>query len=113
MPHVQAGAVDRTVPHSSSTVFDLTYRVADVSSQTLVVPLNGDVLPPASARAFGPYKLSLHSGSDKFSIYPTFAAATRGMLQQKTAGTSAMLYARTLEAHFLRHLEPLVARSTT
>ena len=61
MPHVQAGAVNRTAPHSSSTVFDLTYLVADASSQTLVVSLYGDVLAASisSRRAFGPYKLSL------------------------------------------------------
>jgi hypothetical protein len=35
------------------------------------------------------------------------------MLHLKTAGTSAELYARTPEAHFVRHLEPLVARTTT
>ena len=40
------------------------------------------------ARAMGPYKLSLHSGSDKFSIYPLFSEATRGMCHLKTAGTS-------------------------
>lgn len=40
------------------------------------------------ARALGPYKLSLHSGSDKFSIYPLFAQATRGVAHLKTAGTS-------------------------
>jgi hypothetical protein len=42
----------------------------------------------AIARAFGPYKLSLHSGSDKFSVYPLFVAATRGVAHLKTAGTS-------------------------
>lgn len=40
------------------------------------------------ARALGPYKLSLHSGSDKFSIYPLFAEATRWVSHLKTAGTS-------------------------
>ena len=40
------------------------------------------------ARALGPYKLSLHSGSDKYSIYPLFARATRGLAHLKTAGTS-------------------------
>ena len=40
------------------------------------------------ARVLGPYKLSLHSGSDKFSIYPLFAEATRGVSHLKTAGTS-------------------------
>ncbi len=34
------------------------------------------------------YKLSLHSGSDKFSIYRIFAEATEGEFHVKTAGTS-------------------------
>jgi hypothetical protein len=42
----------------------------------------------AIARYFGPYKLSLHSGSDKFSIYPYLAHATQGLVHLKTAGTS-------------------------
>ncbi|MBN1430902.1 MAG: hypothetical protein JXB07_21205 [Anaerolineae bacterium] len=40
------------------------------------------------AQAFGPYKLSLHSGSDKFSIYPIVARLTNGLVHLKTAGTS-------------------------
>lgn len=42
----------------------------------------------AVARAFGPYKLSLHSGSDKFSIYPIAARLAGGHVHLKTAGTS-------------------------
>lgn len=42
----------------------------------------------AIARALGPYKLSLHSGSDKFSVYPLIVAATHGLVHLKTAGTS-------------------------
>jgi tagaturonate epimerase len=42
----------------------------------------------AIARALGPYKLSLHSGSDKFSIYGIAAELTRGLVHLKTAGTS-------------------------
>ena len=42
----------------------------------------------AIARAFGPYKLSIHSGSDKFSIYPIIARLTGGLVHVKTAGTS-------------------------
>lgn len=50
----------------------------------------------AVARVFGPYKLSLHSGSDKFSIYPIAARLTDGssvglsgpLVHVKTAGTS-------------------------
>jgi tagaturonate epimerase len=40
------------------------------------------------ARALGPYKLSLHSGSDKYSTYPLIAEATEGVVHLKTAGTS-------------------------
>jgi len=42
----------------------------------------------AIARACGPYKLSIHSGSDKFSIYPVTAELTQGLAHVKTAGTS-------------------------
>lgn len=42
----------------------------------------------AIAAMLGPYKLSLHSGSDKLSIYTALARATKGMFHVKTAGTS-------------------------
>jgi hypothetical protein len=42
----------------------------------------------AIARTLGPYKLSLHSGSDKFSVYPITAELARGLVHLKTAGTS-------------------------
>jgi hypothetical protein len=42
----------------------------------------------AIAKELGPYKLSLHSGSDKLSIYPSLARATKGLFHVKTAGTS-------------------------
>jgi tagaturonate epimerase len=42
------------------------------------------------ARAHGGYKISVHSGSDKFSIYPMIAKATEGCFHLKTAGTSWM-----------------------
>ncbi len=42
----------------------------------------------AIARGLGPYKLSLHSGSDKFSIYPLMSRACGGLVHLKTAGTS-------------------------
>jgi tagaturonate epimerase len=50
----------------------------------------------AVARAFGPYKLSLHSGSDKFSIYPIAARCTEGRVHLKTAGTSYLEALRTV-----------------
>lgn len=42
----------------------------------------------AIAAFCGPYKLSLHSGSDKFSVYPIFGRLCGEMLHVKTAGTS-------------------------
>ncbi len=42
----------------------------------------------AIARECGPYKLSLHSGSDKFSIYPIIARHAGDLVHVKTAGTS-------------------------
>jgi hypothetical protein len=51
--------------------------------------LRADLIGHAQvARALGPYKLSLHSGSDKFSVYPLIVAAARGQVHLKTAGTS-------------------------
>jgi hypothetical protein len=40
------------------------------------------------SRQFGPYKLSLHSGSDKFSVYPIAARVCGNLVHLKTAGTS-------------------------
>ena len=42
----------------------------------------------AVMRTLGPYKMSIHSGSDKFSIYPITVAETKGLVHLKTAGTS-------------------------
>ena len=50
----------------------------------------------AIARVLGPYKLSIHSGSDKFSIYPIVARHTRGLVHLKTAGTSYLEALRTI-----------------
>lgn len=40
------------------------------------------------ARSLGPYKLSLHSGSDKFRLYGSAVEVTDGMVHLKTSGTS-------------------------
>lgn len=42
----------------------------------------------AVQRNIGGYRLSLHSGSDKFSIYPVLAEETGGLFHVKTSGTS-------------------------
>ncbi len=40
------------------------------------------------ARTLGPYKLSLHSGSDKFKVYPMLVRHAQDLVHVKTAGTS-------------------------
>jgi hypothetical protein len=47
----------------------------------------------------GPYKLSLHSGSDKLSIYTSFARITKGKWHVKTAGTSYLEMLRVVARH--------------
>lgn len=42
----------------------------------------------AVAQRFGPYKLSLHSGSDKFRLYPVASRIAGEFVHLKTAGTS-------------------------
>lgn len=58
----------------------------------------------AIAEILGPYKLSLHSGSDKLSMYPALARATQGKFHVKTAGTSYLEALRVVA----RHEEPLL-----
>ena len=53
----------------------------------------------AIARQLGPYKLSLHSGSDKLSMYPALARATQGHFHVKTAGTSYLAALRVIAIH--------------
>lgn len=57
----------------------------------------------AIAEMLGPYKLSLHSGSDKLSMYPALARTTNGRFHVKTAGTSYLEALRVVA----RHDEPL------
>lgn len=42
----------------------------------------------AVARTLGPYKISIHSGSDKFAVYPIVGRLAGELLHVKTAGTS-------------------------
>lgn len=53
----------------------------------------------AIAELLGPYKLSLHSGSDKLSMYPALARATGGRFHVKTAGTSYLEALRVVARH--------------
>lgn len=50
----------------------------------------------AVAKTYGPYKLSIHSGSDKFSIYPIAARLAGDLIHLKTAGTSYLEALRTI-----------------
>ncbi len=59
----------------------------------------------AVAERLGSYKLSLHSGSDKLSVYPALARASKGAFHVKTAGTSYLEALRVAARH-----EPLFFR---
>lgn len=51
------------------------------------------------ARKMGPYKLSVHSGSDKFIAYPLISKHTEGMFHLKTAGTSYLEAVKVIAQH--------------
>jgi len=51
------------------------------------------------ADRMGPYKISLHSGSDKLSMYPVLARITKGRFHVKTAGTSYLEALRVAAHH--------------
>lgn len=53
----------------------------------------------AIAEQLGPYKISLHSGSDKVSMYTALARATKGRFHVKTAGTSYLEALRVVAIH--------------
>jgi hypothetical protein len=56
----------------------------------------------AISKAFGGYKISVHSGSDKFAVYPSIGHHTAGRLHLKTSGTS---WLEAIRAVSMRHPE--------
>ena len=48
------------------------------------------------AEMLGPYKLSIHSGSDKFGVYEAIGSLNQGHVHVKTAGTSYLEALRTI-----------------
>jgi len=52
----------------------------------------------AIAESLGPYKISIHSGSDKFGVYRVIGEIGKGGVHVKTAGTSYLEALRTLAA---------------
>ncbi len=62
-----------------------------------IAALDAELAKHAAVTAhFGTYKLSLHSGSDKFSVYPLMVKHWGRRLHVKTAGTSYLEALRTL-----------------
>lgn len=51
------------------------------------------------ASSCGPYKLSIHSGSDKFSVYPIMGKLAGDLIHLKTAGTSYLEALRIVARH--------------
>lgn len=62
----------------------------------------------AIARHFGAYKLSVHTGSDKFSLYPVIARHTGGQVHIKTAGTSYLEALRIVAEHEPASFRPML-----
>ncbi|MCC7517721.1 MAG: hypothetical protein IT578_00895 [Verrucomicrobiae bacterium] len=61
----------------------------------------------AVARHCGPYKMSIHSGSDKFSIFPIIGRIAGDLVHEKTAGTSyleALRVAARVDAKLFREI---------
>lgn len=61
----------------------------------------------AVALTYGPYKLSLHSGSDKFRVYPIAREVAGDLVHLKTAGTSyleALRAIAAIDAHLFREI---------
>ncbi len=67
---------------------DYQAEESETIEKGLSVLKNSFIAHAAIAREFGPYKLSLHSGSDKFLAYPLLADAAGPLVHLKTAGTS-------------------------
>ena len=51
------------------------------------------------AEHFGNYKLSIHSGSDKFKVYEAIASIGKGFIHVKTAGTSYLEALKVIAKH--------------
>lgn len=61
----------------------------------------------AVMHTIGGYKLSIHTGSDKFSIYPSIAEQARNLVHVKTAGTSYLECLKVIavvDQHFFREI---------
>lgn len=65
--------------------------VGDIANFSLEIKMHAGI-----AKKLGPYKLSLHSGSEKFSIYKIFSEETEGLFHIKTSGTSWLESLRTI-----------------
>ena len=65
----------------------------------------------AIAERLGPYKLSLHSGSDKLSMYGALARTTKGCFHVKTAGTTYLEALRVVARHDENAFREIVAFS--
>ncbi len=73
---------DSVAPHFSGTFEKGVEYVGDLAAFTRDLTAHQEI-----AGRFG-YKLSLHSGSDKFSVFPAVGRITGGRVHVKTAGTS-------------------------
>lgn len=80
-PHF-SGAFEKGIEYSGN----LTHFARDFEAHQQIAALFG-------------YKLSLHSGSDKFSVFPTVGRVTKGHVHVKTAGTNWLEAMRVVSRH--------------
>lgn len=64
-----------------------------------VVEFEQDFVNHALIARYFDYKISIHSGSDKFSVFPIIAKHTEGLFHLKTAGTNWLEAVRVLANH--------------
>jgi len=68
-------------------------------------------LHAAIADSIGGYRLSLHSGSDKYSLYPELSRAMHGKVHIKTAGTSYLVALEVVARHLPSLFRRIMAHS--
>lgn len=64
-----------------------------------LIEFESDLSKHANIAKYFDYKLSIHSGSDKFSAFPIIAKHTEGLFHLKTAGTNWLEAVRVLSKH--------------
>lgn len=109
---VDEAGVDTTIPQHYMVVRELISRGIEIASIApkfvgefeKAIDYRGDINAVTAdirrhavlAQQLGGYKVSIHSGSDKFSVFPVVETATEGRYHLKTSGTFWLEAVRTI-----------------